>query len=380
VALWHSHTDTSIAVEGTDMEPVTAPAGISHEELQLAARNHGMPLEALRWDVTPIGLHYLLIHYDIPAVDPSSWLLDVDGRVRRELSLSLDELQARPAVTVPVTMECAGNGRARLSPRPVSQPWLLEAVGTAEWRGTPLRGLLEEAGVLGDAVEVAFTGLDHGVEGEVEQDYARALPVGEVLRDEPLLAWEINGQPLPPQHGFPLRLVVPGWYGMTSVKWLTRITVLAEPFEGYQNARGYRMRASQDDPGAPVSRIVPRALMVPPGFPDFMTRRRVVRPGPCRLEGRAWSGWAPITQVQVSTDAGLTWNDAEVGKQLSASAWCAWSWAWEPARPGEYELCCRASDAAGNAQPLEAAWNVGGYQNNSVQRVPVTVADGETVV
>ena len=122
---------------------------ISQEELQLAARNHGMPLEALRWDVTPVGLHYLLIHYDIPVVDPAAWRLEVGGRVERELSLSLEDLRARPAVTRAVTMECAGNGRARLEPHVVSQPWLLEAVGNAEWTGVPVAALLEEAGLAG---------------------------------------------------------------------------------------------------------------------------------------------------------------------------------------------------------------------------------------
>src|SRR3954470_9472319 len=142
---------------------------ITPAELRLATRNHGMPLEALSYDVTPAGLHYLLIHYDIPVVDPAGWRLGVGGRVGRELSLSLDELRARPAVTLAVTMECAGNGRAQLSPRPLSQPWLLEAVGTAEWTGTPLRGLLEDAGVDEGAVEVVFRGLDRGVEGDQEQ-------------------------------------------------------------------------------------------------------------------------------------------------------------------------------------------------------------------
>src|SRR5437588_7750257 len=148
---------------------------ITVDELQLAARNHGMPLEALRYPLTPVGLHYLLTHYDIPAVDPASWTLEVDGHVRRPLRLSLDQIRARPAVRMPVTMECAGNGRARLSPRPLSQPWLIEAVGTAEGTGTPLGLLLDEAAPRNGAVDVVFTGLDHGVEGGVAQDYRRSL-------------------------------------------------------------------------------------------------------------------------------------------------------------------------------------------------------------
>ena len=343
---------------------------ISREELQLAARNHGMPLEALRWDVTPVGLHYLLIHYDIPAVDPGSWRLEVGGRVERPLSLSLEDLVSRPAVTRAVTMECAGNGRARYEPHVVSQPWLLEAVGTAEWTGVPVADLLEEAGVAGDAVEVLFTGLDRGVEGGEEQAYQRSLALAEA-GDGPLLAFAINGEPLPPQHGFPLRLIVPGWYGMTSVKWLARIEAIAEPFGGYQQATGYRIRAHEDDPGTPVTRIMPRALMVPPGIPDFMTRERFVESGLCRITGRAWSGWGAIEAVEVSTDGGATWAPASLGPEATPGAWRAWSFGWD-AEPGEHELCCRARDAAGNAQPVDADWNVGGYANTSVQRVPVT--------
>ena len=357
---------------------MTAEAGITIEELQLAARNHGMPLEALRYPLTPIGLHYLLIHYDIPAVALDRWRLTVDGRMRRPLSLSLDELRARPATEVAVTMECAGNGRARLTPRPLSQPWLLEAVGTARWRGVPLRPLLEEAGVEDDAVEILFTGLDHGLEGGIEQDFARSLPLAEALRDEVLLAYEVNGVPLPPQHGFPLRLVVPGWYGMTNVKWLGRITALDAPFEGYQQAQGYRLRRDPDDPGTPLTRIAPRALMVPPGHPDFLTRERVVPLGPCRLTGRAWAGAAPVAAVEVSTDAGASWREAALGRaDLGPWAWREWTFEWDPSDPGTYVLCCRATDEAGNQQPTGQAWNVGGYANNAVQRVAVTVGDSK---
>jgi len=346
---------------------------ITLEELQLAARNHGMPLEALRYPLTPVGLHYLLTHYDIPAVDPASWRLEVGGHVERALSLSLDELRARRHVRLPVTMECAGNGRAALSPRPVSQPWLLEAVGTAEWRGTPLRPLLEEAGILAGAVDVLFTGLDRGVEADVEQAYERSLSTADALRDEVLLAWEINGEALPPQHGFPLRLVVPGWYGMASVKWLGRITVLDHPYEGYQQRSAYRLRQVEDEDGEPLTRLRPRALMVPPGVPEFMSRRRILDLGPCVLEGRAWSGGDPVVSVEMSTDGGSTWAAAELAEPPGAFAWSAWRFEWDASAPGEYMLCCRARNGAGAGQPLEALWNLGGYANNAVQRVPVTI-------
>ena len=347
--------------------------GISAEELQLATRNHGMPLEALRWDVTPLGLHYLLTHYDIPAVDADAWRLEVDGLVEEQLSLSLDDIRARPAVEIPVTMECAGNGRSGIEPHVVSQPWVVEAVGTAHWRGTPVADLLEEAGLKKEAAEVVFTGLDRGVEGEEEQAYARSLTVADALGADAILAYEINGAPLPPQHGFPLRLLVPGWYGMTSVKWLSRMTAVDSPFEGYQMSHSYRLRQEEEEEGIPLSRIHPRSLMLPPGIPEFLSRKRILSNGRVELAGRAWSGFAEIAGVEVSTDGGETWADAAVDHEgLGRWAWRSWSFTWD-ARPGEFELCSRARDAAGNVQPLEPSWNVGGYVNNAVQRVAVTV-------
>lgn len=348
-------------------------AAISQDELQLAARNHGLPLEALRYPITPAGLHYLLIHYDIPDVDADQWALSVEGRVAKPLKLALADLRERPAHEVTATMECAGNGRALLAPHVVSQPWLLEAVGNANWKGVPLREILEEAQPLDDAVEVVFTGLDRGFEKGVDQSYQRSLELDVALADDVLLAYEMNGAPLLPQHGFPLRLLVPGWYGMTNVKWLAGISVVAEPFEGYQHTAAYRYRDNEDDEGTPVTRMQPRALMVPPGIPDFNTRARTVPAGPCLLQGRAWSGWAPVTQVEVSTDGGETWADAELEPLESRWGWRGWRFDWAAGEPGEYVLCCRAHDEAGNVQPTEAIWNVGGYSNNAPQRVPVTV-------
>jgi DMSO/TMAO reductase YedYZ molybdopterin-dependent catalytic subunit len=330
-----------------------------------------MPLEALRYPVTPVGLHYLLTHYDVPEVDAGGWRLRVRGE--RELSLGLDELRARPRVELAVTMECAGNGRAHLNPRPVSQPWLLEAVGTARWGGTPLRPLLEEAGVGEGAVELLFTGVDRGAEGGDEQAFQRSLPIEEALRDEVLLAYEMNGAPLPPQHGFPLRLVVPGWYGMTNVKWLSEIEVLREPFSGYQQSWSYRVRQTEDEEGEPLSRMLPRSLLVPPGIPEFLTRERLLPAGEVLVQGRAWSGLAPVASVEVSADGGSTWAAAELEPEDGRWAWRGWSYRWQ-AEPGSWVLCSRARDTAGNEQPLEPAWNLGGYANNAVQRVPVTVS------
>ena len=271
---------------------------------------------------------------------------------------------------MPVTLECAGNGRARLQPRPLSNPWLLEAIGTAEWGGTPLGPILDEAGLRADAREVVFTGADRGVQGGVEQDYQRSLRLDDAGRPEVLLVDEMNGAPLQPQHGFPVRLLVPGWYGMASVKWLRRIEAVAEPFEGYQQATSYRYRDDADDPGTPVSRIRVRALMTPPGIPDFFTRRRLVDAGPVTVVGRAWGGRAPIRRVEVGIDG--DWSEATLEPPLGEFAWRGWSFQWV-AEPGEHRLTCRATDADGDIQPLDIPWNYQGMGNNAAQVVAVTV-------
>ena len=359
-------TTPTEAVPG--LEPTDGP--LTFEELQLATRNRGMPLEALRYDVTPTGLHYLLIHFDIPLVDVATWRLRLGGLVAKPMELTLDEIRSRPRRTLAVTLECAGNGRARLSPRPLSQPWLQEAVSTAEWTGTALAPLLEEAGLLAEAVELVFTGADRGIQGEIEQDYQRSLSVAEALRPDVLLAYEMNGAPLEPQHGFPLRLVVPGWYGMASVKWLTGIEAVAAPFDGFQQTPAYHYQTESDQLDDPVTRIRVHALMVPPGIPDFFTRRRVLDAGPVTLTGRAWSGDDAISLVEVGIDG--TWTDAELGETVGTHAWRSWSFEWE-ATVGDHELTCRATDAAGNVQPVDQPWNYQGVGNNHVQRVAVLV-------
>lgn len=349
-------------------EPTSGP--LTAEELQLATRNRGMPLEALRYDVTPVGMHYPLVHFDIPEVDAETWSLRIAGSVEVPRSISLAELRELPAVSVTVTMECAGNGRARLDPRPVSQPWLVEAVGTAEWTGVPLREVLAGVTLRRETVELVFTGADHGVQGGEEQDYARSLPVKEALRPKVLLAYAMNGRPLEPQHGAPVRLVVPGWYGMTSVKWLTAITAVTEPFRGYQQSVAYRYQRDEADPGEAVSRIRVRALMIPPGHPDFMTRRRFVEAGDVELRGRAWSGSGVTERVEVAVDG--EWADAELEPPVGEFAWRGWRYRWQAA-PGEHVVACRATDSGGDVQPLEQRWNYQGMGNNLVQSVPVTV-------
>ena len=342
------------------------------EEVQLALRNRGLPLEALRYPLTPTGLHYLLIHFDIPYVESATWSLQIDGLVSRPLSLDLESIRQHPAQTIAVTLECAGNGRALLSPRNISQPWHLEAIGTAEWTGTPLKRVLEEAGLQASATEVLFTGLDQGVQGQEVQYYQRSLSIDEATGEDVLLVYEMNGQPLQPQHGYPLRLIVPGWYGMTQVKWLDRIEAIDQHFDGYQMEKTYRYCEGADDPGEPVDRIRVRSLMVPPGIPDFMTRRRLVQAGVVTLMGRAWAGTLGISRVEVSDDGGATWADAELGEQVSRYAWREWSYRWN-AHPGQRALCVRATDSQGKVQPLEQPWNYQGMGNNMVHLLDVLV-------
>jgi DMSO/TMAO reductase YedYZ molybdopterin-dependent catalytic subunit len=354
--------------------PITTSPEFTREEVGLALRNPGMPLEALRYPVTPSGLHYVLVHFDIPMLEAAGYELRVDGRVRAPLALSLEDLRTRGAVSMPVMMECAGGGRAHLAPRPVSAPWHDEAIGCAEWTGTPLRGILEAAGLLDDVVELLFTGHDRGVDQGVEHDYQRSLTVEEAMRDDVLLAYAMNGQPLPPAHGFPLRLIVPDWYGMASVKWLRSITAISEAFDGVQQTGLYRYRRSGDDPGTPVALKKPRALMAPPGIPEFLSRLRHVRAGLTAIEGRAWSGRDTVARVEFSPDGGRSWADAQLERPVAEHGWTAWSYLWD-AEPGVHELCVRATDAAGAVQPLDPAeaWNQGGYGVNAVQRLALRV-------
>ena len=360
--------DTTAPIAPT--APTSGP--ISREELQLASRNHALPLEMLNWPITPVGMHYLLVHFDVPHIDPVSWRLNIGGLVDHPHEYTLHDLQHRERRTYAVTMECAGNGRSRMEPRPVSQPWDQGGVGTAEWTGTPLAPLLLDAGVSPDAVELVFTGTDRGIQGGVEQQYARSLSVAAAMSDDVLLAYEVNGQALPPQHGYPVRLLVPGWYGMTSVKWLRSVEAIDHGFDGYQQLGSYRYSQSADDPGEPVQRIKVRSLMAPPGIPDFFTRQRTVDSGPVQLSGRAWSGNGTIETVEICVDG--VWEQAQLRAPAGPYAWRGWTFTWI-ATPGTHELACRATDSTGGTQPDAPEWNFQGMGNNDVQRMTVTVRE-----
>jgi len=346
--------------------------GLFHpNEVALANRNSGILLETLCHDVTPVGLHYLLNHFDVPYVAEGAWQVEVCGRVRRPLSLSLQDIAGLPARTLRVTLECAGNGRTLMTPRYQSMPWACEAVGTADWTGTPVRHVLDRAGLVEDAVEIAFIGADRGFDRGHEHEYGRSLRREVALGDDVLLVWAMNGAPLLPQHGYPLRLIVPGWYGMASVKWLARIEALARPYDGFQQVGTYMYRPVPDGPATPVTHMRVKSLMVPPGIPDFYTRERMVEAGPVELFGRAWCGGGiPVARVEVGVDG--AWQEARLDPPQGPFAWRGWRLTWQAER-GRHVLSCRATAENGEAQPLEPRWDTGGFGNNVVQRVPVTV-------
>ena len=339
-------------------------------EIALANRNRGMPLEMLRHDITPVGMHYMLTHFDMPDVDIDSWRLQIGGLMDSPRSLTLEDLQASASRTLAVTMECAGNGRTSLSPRPTNMPWGLEAIGTAQWTGVSLRDVISTAGVRPEAIELVFTAPDEGTQMGIRHFYQRSLTLAEIDRPEVLLAWAMNGRPLEPQHGAPLRLIVPGWYGMASVKWLSSIEAVDEPFVGPQQASSYNIRKSPDEPGQRISRIRVRALMTPPGRPDFPSLERVADAERHTIRGRAWSGETSVAKVEFGVDD--EWTEARLDEPVGDFAWRGWSADWD-ATPGEHRLSCRATDADGRTQPLDQDWNVGGYCNNQVQTVRLTV-------
>lgn len=363
-------------LNGYDMNVFTDPQPrgfspddrFSQDEVRLANRNHGILLETLARDVTPTGAHYLLTHFDVPMLTPEAHRLRFRGAFGNPFDLTLRDIEALPQVTQPVTLECAGNGRVGVSPRSQSMPWIYEAVGTSEWTGTPLKPLIDKAYPLRDVVEIAFIGADEGFDKGVRHAFGRSLTLDQL--DDVLLVTRMNGAPLLPQHGAPLRIIVPGWYGMASVKWLTEISALTQPYDGFQQVQTYRFRRDEDDPGQPVTTIRVKSLMVPPGVPDWASRRRFVDPGVIQVQGRAWAGGVPIDRVEFGV--GDQWQRADVTPGAGRFAWSHWQATWT-ATPGEHVLRCRAWDAEGNVQPLEAPWDMYGFANNKVQEVPVFV-------
>jgi DMSO/TMAO reductase YedYZ molybdopterin-dependent catalytic subunit len=273
-----------------------------------------------------------------------------------------------------VTLECAGNGRSGFAPQAEGEPWSYGAVSTAEWTGTPLREALAAAEVSfsPSARELVFWGADEGYvdAANATLPYARSLPLEVALHPETLLVYAMNGEPLASAHGFPLRLIVPGWYGMASVKWLTRIEAIAEPFAGfYQVARYVLTHPERGDPTVvPLRAIGVRALFTSPGAGATLRR------GPNLLRGLAWSGAAAIAAVEVSADDGASWQAAELLGAELRYAWRPWELRWEARDTGPATLRCRARDATGALQPDAPDWNRLGYANNAVVALPIVIA------
>lgn len=315
--------------------------------------NAETPLDEQVGTITPTELHYVRSHSGIPRWDG----LAVTGAVERPLVLGLEDVTAMTQRSLVVTLECAGNGRAFLDPPAPGEQWRLGAVGTAEWTGVPLREVLERARLEPGAVEVVFAGAD----AAAPHAFERSLPVARALDPDVLLAFAMNGAPLPTHHGAPLRLVVPGAYGMASVKWLARIAAVDRPFRGFYQAERYVID------GAPLPPVAPRAVITSP------REGEVIAGGPTTISGYCWSAAPPVAGVEVSADGGVTWSDAELDEPLSPHAWRSWRRAWTPPGPGDATLIARAVTASGERQPLAQVRSPLGYANNAARAVSVRV-------
>ena len=311
-------------------------------------------------------LFYVRCNFAVPRLDAAAWRLDVGGAFERPRTWTLDELRTLPQLERTVTLECAGNGRTLMTPTPPGTPWGLGAVGTTRFGGVRLADVLAASGLRPDAVELVFGGADRGtVEDQRAIAYEFNLGVAAAVGDGPMLAWTMGGEPLAPEHGFPVRLVVPGQYGMRSVKWLTRVTAVTQPFEGHF-PRKYRYRGEPGVvDGSPVDAIRVRSLITFPADGQHVPAEPIV------VRGIAWSGSGPITTVEFAVDGG--WVPAELDEQVDGSDLVTWTCGWIPASPGSHILAVRASDAEGHRQPESPVRNEGGYGNNVIQRITVEV-------
>lgn len=331
--------------------------------------NAETPLQALAEPLTPTVLWYVRNHFDVPRIDPGTWRLTVDGAVRRPLTLSLADLPHLPHRTIAATLECAGNGRALMTPTPPGTPWRLGAVSTGTFTGVPLLEILDRAGLDPGVLEIICEGADRGevAPGRTES-FVRALPVDVARHPDTLLAWSMNASPLSPEHGYPARLVVPRWYGMASVKWLVGIRASTRAFTGYFQTERYVYVTQTSDGVEPVTLMRPRAVIASP------QDGAVIRKGPVEIAGSAWSGRGPIRLVEVSTDGGASSSPAVLGRPASDHAATPWRFQWTAPGPGPYVIQARASDAAAGRQPEAPVWNTHGYGNNTVHTVRVSVS------
>jgi DMSO/TMAO reductase YedYZ molybdopterin-dependent catalytic subunit len=356
-----------------DSSPLPSPGGMIVRERE--PLNLEMPFGSLDGFITPVELFFVRCHFSIPQIDMKTWRLRIEGEVETPFELTYDELKEMQTRTLPVTLECAGNGRAFLTPQVPGAQWERGAVSNAEWTGVPLADVLRRAGVQESAREVILEGAD---EGEIKEPprpagkihYARSMPLKKA-GDDVLLAFKMNGEELTPTHGAPLRAVVPGWYGMASVKWLTRIIASARSFNGYYQTIDYaRWERGLSAPTlVPITEMRVKAQIARPGFAD------AVRAGQDYLvHGAAWTAEADITKVEISTDAGATWQNARLIGEPIRNAWRLWEYDWQvPAKPGKATLMARATDSAGRTQPAGRDDDQGSYIINHIIPVEVDV-------
>ncbi len=322
-------------------------------------------LSRLGGDAMPVGSFYTRSNIEIPSVDADAWRLTVSGLVGDPMVLSMSELRSFGESTELVTLECAGNGRIYMDPVPDGAPWGMGAVSVAEFTGTPLAGVLRAANPSDEVAEFVFTGLDRGrVEPKGDINYAFSLAAGEAAADGPMLVWAMNGEPLTAEHGSPLRLLAPGAYGMASVKWLTSITAIAEPFTGHFRMKYRYLGDPIASEGEHVGPMRVRSLIATPLEAEDVAADLEIR-------GVAWSGSGTIESVAVRVDE-RDWAEAEIAAPLGRFAPTPWANSVR-LEPGSHTIAARATDSAGNVQPLESIWNANGYANNVVHTVTVRV-------
>ena len=321
--------------------------------------NSEFPFAELGSWITPVPAFYVRNHFPVPDIDPAAWSVAVGDR-----RLGLSELEALPQRSVVATLECAGNGRAYLNPSVKGVQWRLGAVSNGEWMGPPLAAVLEAAGAP-DAAHVHLAGGDRGSFEGREVSFARSVPREKALDSDTIVALRMNGDPLTPEHGAPARAVVPGWYGMASVKWLVAIDPRDVPSDNPFMVDDYT-RATPDGGREPLDWMEPTALIARPA------EGAVVSAGEVLVEGAAWTGAAPLARVELSADGGATWSPAVLEGPEARWAWRLWSWPWRAA-PGKHALLARAMDAAGRTQPSAPDPRSPGYVNHWVRPHPVEV-------
>jgi sulfite oxidase len=314
------------------------------------------PLDRHGGLLTPSHLFFLRNNFPYPTIWPG---LRLEGPWYGPNTFELRDLSRLPRKRLVVTLECAGNGRVRLDPKVGGEQWDLGAVSTAEWFGTPLHDVLGGTRVAARAVEVTF----HGADG-----FARSLPIETALHPDTLLVTEMNGAPLPHEHGGPLRLLVPRWYGMASVKWLTRIEVRTRPFTGHFQTERYVIR------GRPVREMEVRAVITMPPEGAEVTGSSV------QVGGYAWTGRGQVVRVDLSDDTGASWVKAQLVSSAPPYGWTRWQTTWHPHGSGPAALIARAKDSAGRLQPPQQRWNRLGYCNNASTSHRLTVVAEEKEV